>query len=317
MSSKFEDISKRRGMRIFFMGMFMGIADLVPGISGGTIAFIMGIYEELLKSIKSFNFSALSSLFCLRFKKFKKEVRWKFLFFLTSGILFSLIMFSKLIHIFMQQSIGRIYLYSFFLGFILGSIRYFHRKIIKWKAMLVFFLFLGMSISLSCGFYTVTSTSLMENEIFWKIKLIVSGMIAVMAMLLPGISGSFIFLLLGVYAPTIQALAQVSEGSTEALFFLSHLGLGILLGAVLFSRAILFLLKRYKDKVVCFLMGLMLGSIYVIWPFGQKIHAAFTRQTVELSNNQFLMSILLLFLGYFLFSLTQRQKQKKQLSFID
>ncbi len=251
------------GLYIVFCGMCMGACDLVPGISGGTIAFIMGFYSDLLTGIKS-----------LKFKNLGNNPSVKFLMLLLSGILLSFVILAPIFDKILNHEVYRSYLYSGFLGLILASIVLCFKQIDKWRLEYALALILGIVLS-----FILTSLDLKleiqssEFDQYFNPWLIFCGAIAVCALLLPGISGSYLLAILGCYSVVIAALADFIEEAKSftfdsvSFFILANLALGILFGALIFSRVVLFLLKQYHSLTTALMTGFMIGALPVIWPF--------------------------------------------------
>ncbi len=273
-----------KGRHVFLTGFFMGLADLIPGISGGTVAFLSGIYKEFLLALRSLNLYALKLLVCLRFSEFIQKTKIGFLAKLFSGALISIFLFSKLFHKLMMDPTSRIYMQSLFFGLIVGSLQPFQHKMLPVKVSKLFFLIIG-------GFLAFFLTTWFQGSDFFHLssyylvdgKWIIGGFLAACVMLLPGISGSFILLILGLYIPLLKALSDLSsfENVYPSLQILLNLSLGILLGFIFFSRVLLMLLDHFKNVSFSFLLGLMLGSLYVIWPYHDVL--AFSQYLVSLS----------------------------------
>ena len=242
---------------LFFKGMGMGAFDIVPGVSGGTIAFITGIYEELISSIKSVDIPALKMLISGNFLGFWKKVNGRFLLTLLSGILVSLLSLAKLISGLMETH--PIQLWSFFFGLILISALVVCRDVRKWRLNVTISLILGCLIAF---FITNVAPAETPNTI---LTVFLSGAIAICAMILPGISGSFILIILGKYSYIINALTSFDFG-TIIVF-----ALGCAIGLLLFSRLISWLFKKYHDVAIAVLAGFMLGSLNKVWPWKQTI----------------------------------------------
>jgi len=250
----------------------MGFADMIPGISGGTIALILGIYHQFLSSFKNINFKALSKLNLKEF--FSSDI--KFLINLFLGIAFSFLCFSRILNFLISHEFSRTMLFSFFGGLVSASIFFLLKEIQFTFTRIIFLLFGGMLAFLLAYF----GNNNLDISFDLPIKLIISGILATFAMLLPGISGSFVLLLLGVYPFIINALANVhSFDNIKILFFLS-VGIGI--GFLIFPRMILFLLNRFYFPVLTSLIGLMIGSLYILWPF-------WSYKKVVFMNKAFLM----------------------------
>ncbi|WP_106567926.1 DUF368 domain-containing protein [Cecembia rubra] len=242
---------------LFFKGMSMGAADLVPGVSGGSIALITGIYEQLLESIKSIDGKALSLLKRLEFKAFWKHINGRFLLTLLIGILTSIFTLSKIISYLMEEH--PIPLWSFFSGLIVISALIILRDIQKWNLGVVFALLIGTGTA-----YLITGLPPTGSpDALWFV--FVAGAIAICAMILPGISGSFLLLILGQYEKILLAVNQ-KDVITLGLF-----ALGCILGLLSFSRLISWLLKNYHAITIGLLSGFMLGSINKLWPWKQVI----------------------------------------------
>ncbi|WP_235689713.1 DUF368 domain-containing protein [Fulvivirga lutea] len=243
----------------YLKGMAMGGADVVPGVSGGTIAFITGIYTELLDSIKSINGESLGLLFKFKLADFWKSVNGKFLLPLFLGVLTSLLSLAKILKYLLENE--AISIWSFFFGLIVVSSLLVLREIKKWNVSVIASMLVGVAIA-----YWITITSPAETtEAYWFIFL--SGCIAICAMILPGISGAFILLILGKYEFIIQAVTE------RDLLVIGVFALGCIVGLLSFARAVSWLLKNYHDLAVALLSGFMIGSLNKVWPW--KIALAF------------------------------------------
>lgn len=242
---------------LFLKGMSMGGADVVPGVSGGTIAFITGIYEELLNSIKSFDQQAIQLLLKGRIAALWEHVNGKFLVTLLSGILVSILSLAKLIHYLLNNH--PIQLWSFFFGLIVISAIVVSREIKHWKWVVIFAGIAGIAIAYLITGATPATTP--DNYLF----IFASGAIAICAMILPGISGSFILLILGKYEFIIEAVKDFN------LPIIIVFGLGCVVGLLTFTRLVSFLLSRYHDVTVAMLAGFMIGSLNKIWPWKETI----------------------------------------------
>ena len=231
----------------------MGAADIVPGVSGGSIALITGIYEELLRSINSFNGDSLKLLLRFEFKEFFRAVNGAFLLSLFLGILTSIFSLSKLITYLMDEH--PIPLWSFFCGLILISAFLILKDIKKWSIGVIIALIIG---TVAAYFITELPPTSSPDALWFTF---VAGAIAICAMILPGISGSFILLILGKYEPILHAVSE-RDFVTLAVF-----ALGCIVGLLSFSRVISWLLKHYYSITIGLLSGFMLGSINKLWPW--------------------------------------------------
>jgi putative membrane protein len=243
---------------ITLKGIGMGAADVIPGVSGGTIAFISGIYEELLSSIKNLPVACktlISSKFNL--KLFWKEVNGNFMLALLLGIGISIASLAKLMTYLLEHH--PIPVWSFFFGLILASVWFVLKDIVKWKLPYFASLILGV---VAGYLITVISPSETPDDL-WFIFL--SGVIAICAMILPGISGSFILLLLGKYAYILAALNRLD------ILVIVTFAAGAIVGIISFSHFLSWLLNRYKFLTIAFLAGIMFGSLNKIWPWKQVV----------------------------------------------
>ncbi|WP_321317282.1 DUF368 domain-containing protein [Labilibaculum sp.] len=252
---------------IAFKGMGMGAADVVPGVSGGTIAFITGIYEELINSIKSINASAVKLLFQFKLKEFWQAVNGNFLLSLIFGIFLSFLSLAKLIKYFLAEQ--PILIWSFFFGLIVASAIVVARKITEWKLRTIIAMLIGIGIA-----YMVTVVTPAETPTsYWFLFL--SGALAICAMILPGISGAFILLLLGKYEYILNAI------SSFKLDVVAVVGAGAVIGLLSFSNLLSWLLKKYHNMTIGLLAGFMIGSLNKVWPWKQTISTFIDRHGVE------------------------------------
>lgn len=253
-------------MLLALKGVAMGGADVVPGVSGGTIAFITGIYEELLNSIKSVDLEALKLLLAFKWQAFWEKINGKFLITLFAGIFISLLTLSKVIGFLLSNY--PIQLWSFFFGLIIISSILVAREIKKWQAGMVAALIAGAVIAFLITKFTPAETP----EAWWFV--FISGAIAICAMILPGISGSFILLILGKYSFVINAL---NERNIPVILMFA---LGCVVGLLSFSRLLSWLLQKFHNLMVAFLSGFMIGSLNKIWPWKKTIETYVDRHGV-------------------------------------
>lgn len=242
---------------LFIKGIAMGSADVVPGVSGGTIALITGIYEELIGSIKSINGKAIQVLLKKGIPEFWKHINGWFLISLFAGIFVSVLSLAKLMGVLLEKY--PIMVWSFFFGLIIASAGIVLKDIKKWNASKIIGLITGIVIAY---FITVLSPAQTPNT-WWFIML--SGAIAICAMILPGISGAFILLLLGKYAFVIDAISQLN------IIVILIFGIGAIIGILSFSNLLAYLLKHFHDITITVLAGFMLGSLNKVWPWKETI----------------------------------------------
>ncbi|RJE74669.1 MULTISPECIES: DUF368 domain-containing protein [Reichenbachiella] len=242
---------------LFLKGIGMGSADVVPGVSGGTIAFITGIYEELLASISSFDITAFKLLAQFKLKAFWQHINGAFLFPLLLGILVSVFTLAKVISHVLE--IYPIQLWSFFFGLVIISSISVAKEITKWNIGVLLSCLAGIAIAF---FITIVTPATTPNGLWF---IFISGAIAICAMILPGISGSFILLILGKYTYIFKALNEFDI--TIILVF----AIGCITGLFSFSRAISWFLKKFHNYAIALLAGFMIGSLNKIWPWKKAI----------------------------------------------
>lgn len=231
----------------------MGGADVVPGVSGGTIAFISGIYDELINSLKSVDVTAFRLLLSFRIADFWKKINGNFLLAVLAGIATSILSLARLMTYLLEYH--PIQIWSFFFGLILVSAPMILRTIKKWNVGVVLSLFMGTAIA-----YAITVlTPSQSPDALWFV--FVSGAIAICAMILPGISGAFVLLLMGKYEFIIQSL--IDFNLPVILVFVA----GCLVGLLSFSHVLSWLLSRYHNATVALLAGFMIGSLNKVWPW--------------------------------------------------
>ncbi len=243
---------------ISLKGMAMGAADVVPGVSGGTIAFISGIYEELLSSISNINLGLLKTLKKDGFKEAWKQLNGNFLLSLFLGIIISVLSLAKVITWMLKTH--PILLWSFFFGLVLASIIYVAKQIEKWNVVSVILL-----IATTILAYVITTLPPLVSEDSSMPFIFLAGAIAICAMILPGISGSFILVLLGAYKPVLNA-ATNKDIPTIVVFML-----GAIVGLLSFSRVLKWLFANYKNFTLAALTGFIIGSLNKIWPWKKVI----------------------------------------------
>jgi putative membrane protein len=294
---------------LYSKGIAMGAADVIPGVSGGTVAFITGIYDELLASINKVNTDALKLLFRFRIKEFWAAINGKFLLTLIAGLVTSLLSLAKLM-VFLLKTYP-ILIWSFFFGLILISAPLVLREIKHWTWQSLFGFASGIAVAYYITVVTPTESPTHLPFIFF------SGAIAICAMILPGISGAFILLLIGKYQYMITAL--INFDIPVVLVFVS----GCLVGILSFSRLLSWVLKHYHAVTIAVLAGFMLGSLNKVWPWrevleyatnskGEQI-AVFDRSILphryfEVTGHDplILQSILMMALGIFIVVLIER-----------
>ena len=254
-------------------GMAMGAADVVPGVSGGTIAFISGIYEELLSTISNVNLSLLKTLKTSGIKAAWKQLNGSFLVALFLGIFVSIVSLAKVIkHLLESQPI---LLWSFFFGLVLASIIYIAKQITDWNFKAFLVLIIGAVLA-----YFITTLNPLVSENSSSLFVFLAGAIAICAMILPGISGSFILVLLGAYKTVLEAINN--RDFKTILVFMA----GAIVGLLAFSRVLKWLFKNHKNLTLAVLTGFIIGSLNKIWPWKETLTWRINSRGVEVPFNQ-------------------------------
>lgn len=256
---------------LILKGMAIGAADVVPGVSGGTIAFISGIYEELIRSINGVNFSVLKTFSKDGFKAAWEQVNGGFLVSILLGVFISIMSFAKLItHLLVQEPV---LVWAFFFGLVLASIVLMWKEVKRWNTKPIIGLLLGAVIA----YYITIATPSSALDSYGYLFL--SGFIAIIAMILPGISGAFILLLMGSYQTVIGLLnglrEQLFTGNWEALYpillKIATFAVGALLGLKLFSKILNWMFTHHKYTTFAVLIGFMIGSLNKLWPWKEIV----------------------------------------------
>ena len=280
-------------------GMAMGAADVVPGVSGGTIAFIVGIYDELINSIKSINAHSLKLLFTGKILSFWKAINGSFLFSILLGIGISVFSLAKLITWLLVTH--PIMVWAFFFGLVLASTWFVSKDIKEWNVKTVASFIVGAA---AAYYITVATPTETPTNLFF---IFLCGAIAICAMILPGISGSFILVLLGKYFYIMDAVKGLK---LEVLLVFAA---GALIGITSFSRVLSFALARFRNSTLALLTGFMLGSLNKVWPWKEKMMMAdgFEMERNILPNAYLAEAIVLAIIGFFLVYFLEKLSQKK------
>jgi putative membrane protein len=282
---------------ITLRGLAMGAADVVPGVSGGTIAFITGIYEELLATLSGIRPSLLYVWKDDGLKAAWNKANLNFLIALILGIGISVFSLAHLLDWLLINE--PVLLWSFFFGLVLASVFFVGRQVSKWTAGAVISLMIGATVA-----WFITSLPPMKNEAT-NLFIFLCGMVAICAMILPGISGSFILLILGAYEMIIKAVKEFDV--TKILIF----GAGCVVGILSFSHLLNWMFKKHKNITIALLTGFLLGSLQKLWPWQiklQLLHVKSTGDEVHLMGNvlpqdfigdpQLMMTIICFVIGF-------------------
>lgn len=296
---------------ITLKGLAMGAADVVPGVSGGTIAFISGIYQELINTINKVDFSFFSSWKKNGFKIAWQQINGNFLLALVSGIAFSILTLSKVITHLLETE--PILVWSFFFGLVVASIYFIGKQISSTSGLTIFAFILGTIIS-----YYITIIEPVAAPGSYP-YLFLSGFIAIIAMILPGISGAFILLLMGSYTVVIGTINQFREALVsfnvellfQSLLKLGTFAIGAILGLKLFSKVLNWMFDKYGNVTLALLTGFMLGSLNKVWPWKKVISTRIDSHGNEVTfmdksilpnsfegDNQLFIALLLMVAGF-------------------
>jgi len=296
---------------ITLKGLAMGAADVVPGVSGGTIAFISGIYQELIDTINKVDFSFFASWKKHGFKIAWQQINGSFLLALLSGIFISILTFSKIItHLLVTQPI---LVWSFFFGLVIASIFFVGKQIDKFSIGSISFFILGTVLS-----YYITIAEPVASPDSYP-YLFLSGFIAIIAMILPGISGAFILVLMGSYSVVIGTINIFREAIltfniellVQSILKLGTFAIGAILGLKLFSKVLHWMFDHHRNTTMALLTGFMLGSLNKVWPWKKVLstridshgnEVAFMEKSILPQNfegdNLLLVAILLMIAGF-------------------
>ncbi|MBP6447615.1 MAG: DUF368 domain-containing protein, partial [Saprospiraceae bacterium] len=241
-------------------GTAMGIAEVIPGVSGGTIAFISGIYEDLLNSIKSFDIELIRMLMKGRFKDIWDKINGWFLLSLLSGMIVGIV-FGIFAITWMMEHYPEP-LWGFFFGLVMASAILIGKHTSKWDVFKVMALISGAALAIIVSVITPAEGSTHPLYIF------LAGMIAISAFILPGVSGSFMLLLMGMYTLIIPSLKKImTDFDTQSMYIIAIFAAGCIIGIMWFSRLLSWLFTYYRENTFVLLTGFLIGSLYKIWPW--------------------------------------------------
>ena len=250
----------RKYISLFFKGMGMGAANVIPGVSGGTIALITGIFEKLIDSIKSFNLAAIKLLFKGQFKAFARHINLDFLVAVFLGIAISILSIAKLFGYLLDNY--TVYIMSFFFGLILASIYFVGKTVEKWRLSVWISFFIGTAIAIALS---IVKPAQENSSIFY---LFICGIVGTCSMVLPGLSGSFVLILMGNYQ-----LVMIDAVNDLNLNILLPVVLGAVVGLLAFSNILSWVFKKFRDQTISILTGFILGSLGIIWPWKEEVVA--------------------------------------------
>ncbi len=295
---------------ITFKGIAMGAADVVPGVSGGTIAFISGIYEELIETINKISFNTLKILRKEGFKMAWQSINGNFLLSLFVGMLISILSLARAVKWLLENK--PILVWAFFFGLVLASVIFIAKQIKKWNSAVIIMLVIGSIL----GYY-ITILPPMAATSSSSLFLFFAGSLAVCAMILPGISGGFILLLLGAYKPALDAL---HDKDFKTIFLLAA---GAIVGLLTFSRLLKWMFDRYKNATLAILTGFVIGSLNKVWPWKEVLQSAMINGKLKIlkeksispfnfeGDNQLVMAIIFAAIGFLVIIVLEKTATKK------
>lgn len=295
---------------LMLKGFGMGAANVIPGVSGGTIALITGIFERLINAIKSFNGVAIKLLFKGKIKDLIKHLDLYFLIAVFVGMVTSILSFAKLLEYLF--SAYPVYVWAFFFGLILASVYYVGKTIHKWSLSVIVIFIVGALIAFLISMLNPAA----QNDSFFY--LILCGVIAICSMILPGLSGSFILILLGNYE-----LVMIHAVNNLDFKILLPVVIGAVGGLIAFSHVLSWIYTKYKDQTISILTGFILGSLGILWPWkneiyrmdtagnfiiknGEKIVQSYTKYMPESFNTQVILAIVFMIIGIITISLIEK-----------
>ena len=284
-----------RKLNLIIKGFCIGSADVIPGVSGSTIAFILGIYPKLINAIKSFDSKWLSMIFSLNFRGVLQRPNFNFLIPLGIGILSAVFFFTQIIPLHILVRTHSEIIYGLFFGLVLGSIILFLYKL-GTNLISKYFIFLLFGIFFGVYFISLVPSSTPDDSWF----IFICGIVSISAMLLPGVSGSFILLMMKKYAYILNAIGHIELSIIVPFIF------GVIMGLIVFSRLISYILEYFYQQTILFMTGLLIASLYVIWPFQNRFYEIIQNEEImilsrpkipELLSEQVFYSITMMIFG--------------------
>lgn len=296
-------------------GMAMGAANVIPGVSGGTIALITEIFERLINAIKSFDLTALKLLLKGKFREFARYTDLYFLLAIAIGILIAIVSLARLFDFLFREY--PVYIWAFFFGLVLASVYFVGRRISKVTLAVVVTFIIGTTIAILISFLSKGQ----ENDNFFY--LMICGVAAICSMILPGLSGSFILFIMGNYR--LVAIDAINDRDFSILL---PVAIGAAVGLVAFAHILSWVFKKYRDETISILTGFILGSVSILWPWqkavylmdstgnlimkdGEKVIINYSRYLPEQFGNEFWIAIVCIICGFLSIWLTEVLAKKK------
>jgi len=301
---------------LFLKGMGMGAANVIPGVSGGTIALITGIFERLIDSIKSFDLEAIRLVVKFRIRDFIKHTDLFFLISVLMGAVVSVFSLAKLLEFLFANH--PVHVWAFFFGLILASVYFVGKTIEKWTATVIIIFIIGTLIAIAIS---VLSPATQNDSFFY---LVICGIVAICSMILPGLSGSFVLILMGNYE-----LVMIQAVSNVDLKILLPVAIGAGGGLILFSHLLSWVYKKFKNETISILTGFILGSLAILWPWkneifrlddagnfvikkGEKVIQGYDRYIPDAMTTEVWFAILWMLLGIALIWFMEKALNKEQ-----
>jgi len=296
-------------------GISIGIANVIPGVSGGTLAVITGVFERLINAIKSFDLHALKLFFKFKIKELIDYIDFYFLLAIGTGMVIAILSIARLFDYLFNNY--PVYIWAFFFGLIAPSVYFVGKTIKKWTASVTIFFIIGITFAVWLSFVNAASQN--ANLIY----VFLCGVISITAMILPGISGSFVLLLMGNYE--LIAIKAIKDLNFTLLI---PFGLGCVVGIIAFSHLLSMILKRFRDETIGILTGFIAGSLIFIWPWKKSIFALdslgnilkkggeavvlrYERYIPKEFNSEVIIAVLCMILGAIVIILTEKMAEKK------
>ncbi len=282
-------------------GIAVGVANIIPGVSGGTIALITGIFERLINAIKAFDLKAAKLFFTGKWKAFAEKTDFYFLLTLFVGIALAIVTLARVFDFLFRNY--PVYIWSYFFGLVLASVYFVAKTIERWNFVVIFFFVFGTGFAIFVSLINPAA----ENSHFWYLFL--CGIVAICSMILPGLSGSFVMILMGNYQ-----LVAIQAINDRDLGILLPVALGAIIGLIAFSHVLSWVFKHYKDQTIATLSGFILGSLNVLWPWktaeylknsagdfvikhGEKVVARYASVLPEHFDKSFWIAVFVMILG--------------------
>lgn len=296
-------------------GMAMGAANVIPGVSGGTIALITEIFERLINAIKSFDLKAIKLIFKGKFAEFARYTDLYFLLSIATGIVIAIVSLARLFDFLFREY--PVYIWAFFFGLVLASVYFVGRRITKVNTAVVITFIIGTAIAIMISFMSKGQ----ESDNFFY--LVICGVAAICSMILPGLSGSFILFIMGNYR-----LVAIDAINDRDFGILLPVLIGAAVGLVAFAHILSWVFKRFRDETISILTGFILGSVSILWPWqqaeylndaagnvmlkdGEKVITHYTRYLPENLGTEFWIAIACIILGIISIWATEKLAKNK------